>query len=879
MISFRLKVIFLMAILLLVFMSGTLISANQKGVKPDPEMRLEWYQKHVDMKEKSLFKNLAWQLLGPLNISGRMTDVEVVSPKGKHYTIYVAGASGGVWKTDNEGVTWEPIFEHAASTSIGDLAIAPSNQKIIWVGTGEANIFRSSMAGCGVYKSVDGGKTWQHMGLVDTHTIARIIIHPKNPDIVYVAASGHEWTDNTERGVYKTTDGGKTWSKILYINEKTGAIDLVMDPSDSNTIYAVTWQRVRKKWNDPRNEPNYSGSGIFKSTDAGKNWLEINSGLPLPKHRGRIGIDLCRSKPNVLYAFVDNYEVVGEWEEGETDSYGRPKGGMIKGATVYRSDDKGKSWIQVSQENDFMRRLSATYGWVFGQMRVDPNDENKIYVMGLALNVSEDSGKTFRRLPGMHGDHHGLWIDPDNSDYLVNVNDGGVAISYDGGDNWRTFYDNLPLVQFFNVMYDMDDPFHVYGSIQDHGSYKGVVDLSKGRHNIPAVKWDNAPGGEGSSHAIDPTNPNIVYSAGFYGTISRTDIGTGKRKNLVPKPLKGEATYRGQWVAPFIISPHNPRIIYHGLNFLFRSLDRGENFKKISPDLTYNDKNKMGDIPYQTLFAISESPLRFGLIYAGTDDGRIHVTKNSGKNWMEITRGLVKGRWISRIAASAFDLGTVYVSQNGKRDDDFKAYIWKSTNFGKTWQNITANIPCGPVNVIREDPKNKNVLYVGTDIGAYVSINGGRTWHVLSKDFPSTFVHDLVIHPRESLLIAATHGRGMWAMDVSKIQKLTTELLKKATHLFNTCPAKLPRRTWRRWAGGQNAFVQYYLKNAQPVKLIIKDESGNVVKEIKGTGDAGLNIVEWNLQKADEKFVKAGKYSVVLVAGTVTEKGTLVVKK
>lgn len=883
------KSLVMITILFIIF-TGTIIQGAKKPVTcTDPAVRLKWYQEHVAMKETSMFKHLKWQFLGPLNVSGRMSDVEVVTPKGQHYTIYVAGASGGIWKTVNEGTTWKPVFEHAQSTAFGDIAIAPSNQDIIWAGTGEANIFRSSQAGAGVYKSTDAGNTWQHMGLIDTNTIARIIINPENPDIVYVAASGHEWTDNAERGVYKTTDSGKTWEKVLYVNEKTGAIDLVMHPQDPNTLYAATWQRRRKKWNDPRNESDYTGSGIYKTTDGGKNWQPINNGLPPAKYRGRIGIDICWSKPNVLYAFIDNYEVVGQWDKGEMDSYGRPKMGKIRGATVYRTDDDGKNWRKVSQDNVYMETLSGTYGWVFGQMRVDPNDENKIYVMGLALNVSEDSGKTFRRLRGMHGDHHGLWIDPANSDYLVNVNDGGVAISYDGGKNWRTFYDNLPLVQFFNVMYDMADPFHVYGSIQDHGSYRGVVDLSKGRNQIPATKWEQAPGGEGSSHAIDPTDTDIVYSAGFYGNITRTNIKTRKQVNIVPKAKKGEPPLRGQWLAPFIISPHNPRIIYHGMNFLFRSMDRGDSWERISPDLTYNDKNKIGDIQYQTIFAISESPLKFGLIYVGTDDGRVHVTKDSGNTWTELTGNVPQQKWISRLAASAFDLGTVYMSQNGKRDDDFAAYVWKSTDYGKTWQDISGNIPCGPVNVIREDPKNKNILYVGTDFGAYVTINGGKSWNVLANHLPTTYVHDLVIHPRDSILVAATHGRGMWAMDVKNLQQLTTETLAKNLHLFEIDPAKLPRRFWRGWFGGQDAYINYYLKDAQEVKLVIKNQSGKTIRELKGTGDAGLNLVVWDLKpekvkkKKDEKpkspYVEPGKYKVVIKAGSFSQEGLIEVRK
>jgi len=756
----------------------------QRIQNTDPSLKLKGYEKHKEMTENSPFKSLSWSHIGPNNVSGRCTDIAVLTPRGKTYTIYVATASGGVWKTVNEGTTWEPIFEMEASTSIGDIAIAPTNPDIVWVGTGEANIFRSSQTGIGIYKSTDAGKTWTHMGLDDTNTIARIVVHPENPDIVYVAASGHEWTDNAERGVFKTTDGGTTWNKILYISEKTGAIDLVMDPSSSDTLYAAMWQRIRFHWNDPRNMPGYSESGIFKSTDGGTTWNPINDGLPEGKFRGRIGLDIAHSNPNVIYAFVDNYELAREPTEEElADSYGIPSSGFIKGATVYRSDDKGGSWSQVSgpteEMKQYMERHSSTYGWVFGQMRVDPNDENTIYTMGLSLNVSNDGGKTFRRLRGMHGDHHGLWIDPGNSDYLINVNDGGIVISYDKGLTWRQFTDNLPVCQFFNIAYDMDSPFRVYGSMQDHGSYRGQVIKNQGMSGTDAegfrtVGFESAPGGEGSSHAIDPTNPNIVYSAGFYGTISRADLsstGPEARKNILPQQFEDEAPLRGQWVAPFIISPHNSNIIYHGMQYLFRSLDCGDTWERISPDLTYNIKSEMGDIPYQTIFAISESPLKYGLIYVGTDDGKVHVTKDGGKSWQEIMTGLPYRKWVSRIVASQYDQSTVYMTQNGKREDDATAYVWMSTDYGQTWQDISGNIPCGPVNVIREDSIDRNILYVGTDIGVYVSSDAGKTWNVLGNNLPSCFVQDLIVHPRDNVVVIATHGRGMWAIDATGVNK------------------------------------------------------------------------------------------------------------
>ena len=772
------------ATLLLLALPFAANAQKQKRIlNSDPELRLKGYAQQLEMKKSSPYKDLKWQFLGPVNVSGRCTDVAVVAPKGKNYTIYAATASAGLWRTVNEGTTWEPVFENGPSTAIGDVALAPSDPGIIWIGTGEANIFRSSQAGCGVYKSVDAGKTWQHMGLTGTYTVARVVIHPKFPDTVYVAASGHEWTQNSERGVYKTVDGGKTWQKVLFIDNETGAIDLAMDPADSETLYAAMWQRTRQKWNDPRNGAKSGKSGIFRSRDGGQNWQAINTGLPAAKFRGRIGLDVSLTAPNVLYALVDNYEISRQPTPEELrNPYGVPSCGFIKGATVFRSDDRGASWRQVSgltpEMKKFMERHSGTYGWVFGQIRVDPSDAETVYILGVPLSVSNDGGRTFRHLEGMHGDHHGLWIDPANPDYLVNANDGGMAVSYDRGRNWRCFTDNLPACQFFNVNFDMASPFHVFGSMQDHGSFRGTVDLSRGRDRIPAVAFEYTPGGEGSNHAIDPNDPNRVYSAGFYGMLSRSDISRpdwGPEKWIAPTTYDNEPRLRGQWLAPFQLSSHNPDIIYHGMQVLFRSLDRGDTWEKISPDLTYNTRSEMGDIPYHTLFAISESPLKYGLVYAGSDDGRVHVSRDGGKSWQEISAGLPEQKWVSRLAASQHDLGTVYMTQNGKRDDDFTPYVWKSTDFGKTWQNIAIGIPLGPVNVIREDSREPGTLYLGTDSAVFISKDGGKSWQALGGNLPSAYVHDLVIHPRENIIVIATHGRGMWALDAGPLCKKTEE--------------------------------------------------------------------------------------------------------
>ena len=747
----------------------------------DPALRLKWFEKHMAMKETSPFKQMTWRSLGPDIISGRCTDIAV--PEGDKHTIYAGAASGGLWKTVNSGITWEPIMEDFPTGSIGDIAVAPSNPNIVWVGTGEANIFRSSVAGIGIYKSTDAGKSWRHMGLEDTYTIGRIVIHPTNPDIVYVAASGHEWTDNQERGVFKTTDGGRTWTKIFYISERIGAWDLVMDPKNNETIYASMWNRIRRPWSDPVPSP---GDGIFKSTDGGLNWKQLTEGLPDTKRTGRIGIDIARSNPQVLYAFIDNHNPGRLPRPGERDPYGRLRTGRVLiGSEVYRSDDRGESWKKVSPNMD---GWGGTYGWVFGQIRVDPNDEDTIYIMALGLSKSTDGGKTYRSLnyPELHGDHHGLWICPYDSNYLINVNDGGVNISYDGGETWRDFHRNMNLGTFYNVAYDMEKPFNVYGSVQDHPTFR--VNVSYGlrakRGEPPLIThWETAPGGEETHIAVDPTNPYIIYSASKSQTdrLSRSEYKPGLNgmwtsTEINPKAEEGGPPLRSKWLVPIMLSPHNPKVVYYGMQYLFRSGDMGETWEKISPDLSYQNPEWVGEsqyaIPHQCLTTISESPFQYGFIYVGTDDGKVHVTRNGGETWTDITTGLPYNKTVSRIVASKYDEGTVYLTLNGRKDDDFADYVYKSVDEGRTWVDISGNIPGGPVNVIREDPRDRDILYVGTDLGVYVTVNGGSEWHVLAGGLPTCYVWDLIVHPRDNTLVIATHGRGMYVIDdVTPIQE------------------------------------------------------------------------------------------------------------
>lgn len=743
-------------------------SSTANAAKPpefSAEARLAWAAEHAKLAESSPYKALKWQHIGPTHMSGRVTDI--AKPLDQPFTFYVTSASGGVWKTVNEGTSWTPLFDDAPSAAWGAIAVDPADSQIVWIGGGESNIFRSSMAGTGVYKSTDAGATWKHMGLPDTHHIARIVIHPTDSNVVYVAAGGHEYTPNEERGIYKTTNGGITWKKVLYESEMAGANDLVMDPASPDTLYASMWHRVRHAWSDPVPGP---GGGIYKSTDAGESWTRLSEGLPQRDKTGRIGLSLAASKPNVIYALIDNHEVARAAKEGERDSYGRPKKDVIKGAEVYRSDDSGKTWSKVSESSRLMESLFSTYGWVFSQIRVDPSDENTSYIMGVSLLKSTDGGKTYQRLfdRGLHADHHAMWIDPGNSQYVINGNDGGVNLSYDGGETWKNL-ENLPVVQFYNVAVDDLKPFNVYGSVQDNHSWYGPSTHRPGRSD--SRQWQRIPGGEASYHAIDPDDQDIMYSEMFYGSIMRTDLAAKKTVDIKPKAAEGEPPLRGQWLAPFTLSKHNSRVVYHGMQYVFRSMNRGDKWERISPDLTYNDPQKQGNISFATISTLSESPLKFGLIYAGTDDGRLHVTKDSGQQWTEITAGLPKDKWFSRVVASRFNEGTVYATQNGKRDNDFQVYVYRSRDYGKTWEDISEGIPGGPINVIAEDPFDEDVLYVGSDRGIYVSTDGAETWTVFGSELPSTFVHDIAIHEGEKMMVIATHGRGIWKLSIRSVDR------------------------------------------------------------------------------------------------------------
>jgi photosystem II stability/assembly factor-like uncharacterized protein len=837
--SFPFTLVSLSAAALLLALSPIGAQAPPAG---DHGAHLKAWDAHKAMAQSSPYRTMNWSYIGPTNVSGRTTDV-AVADHGSARRVYAGTCCGGVWASDDLGQTWQPVFDKEASTSTGALAVAPSNPDILWIGTGESNIFRSSYTGVGVYKSTDNAKTFQHVGLTDTGTVGRIVIHPTNPNIVYVASAGQEWVENEARGVYKTTDGGRTWTQSLKISAKTGANDIAMDPNDPNILYAAAWERQRRKWNDPRVEPGFNESGIFKTTDAGKTWTRLTNGLPAANVTGRVGLAIAQSNPKVVYAFVDNYDCdtppSGAGRGGNAGGAGaggraqNPGGSAakcaIKGDEVYRSDDKGATWRLVSGQDDtqrgVMKAVGASYAWVFGNIRVDPTDENHVYLLSFQAVSSSDGGKTFGSFlaappqegaartggagagggggrgggsPG--GDNHALWIDPANPKFMLSGNDSGFRITTDAGANWKRA--ELPTSTFFDIAADMDTPFHVIGSVQDHGSYRAVVDLRNGSADLHPVAFANEGGigGEYCEHQIDPTNSNIIYSE----KVTRTDLsiaaaprgggggagaaraggavatGAGaaaaappaaQRTKTVRPPIgPGDDPLRMQVLAPLLLSPFDSNTLYFGAQYVFRSHDRGDTWEKLSADLSGNDKTKMGDVPYQDVISISESPKKKGLIYTGTDDGRLYVSMDDGKAWTELTASLPKREWIAKVLASQYDEATVYVAQQGRYDEDFAVRLYKSTDYGKTFKSIAGNLPGGPINMIREDPASANVLYTSNDFGVYATTNGGARWDVLGGNLPSVNVMDFIVHPRDRVLVIATHGRGVWTIDVSQLR-------------------------------------------------------------------------------------------------------------
>jgi len=826
-------------------------------------------------------KNLEFREIGPATMGGRIDDFAVV--EGNPNIVFVGVASGGVWKTTNNGTTWEPVFDKESVSTIGDIAIAPSDPSIVWVGTGEPNNRQSSSWGDGIYKSLDGGKTWQRMGLAATHHIGRIVIHPRNPDVVYAAALGHLWGPNPERGVYKTADGGRSWSQVLKINDDTGVSDIAMDSGSPDILYAAAYERRRTPYGFNGGGAN---SAIYKTTDGGATWKKLTKGLPYENggDTGRIGLDIYRKDPNIVYAIVQH-------EKGGT----------------YRSEDKGETWKKMGDTNP-----RPSY---YSQVRIDPNNDLRIWELGAQMFLSEDGGKTFatQRVRSIHGDFHAMWIDPSDSNHMITGSDGGIHWSYDAGKTWD-FVNTIAIGQFYEVGLDNDRPYHICGGLQDNGSWCGPIQ-SLSQEGMVNEDWQLIHGADGFYAEIDPVEPWIVYTESQDGHIDRRDMRTGQQRSIRPEAKAGEPPYRFQWNSPVAVSVHDHKTIYYGGNYLFRSADRGDSWTRLGGDLTTGvDRNKLqifGKTPdkntlsrhdgvqqFPTITTLSESPLTPNVLWAGTDDGNLQVTRDGGKTWKNVTPrvpGVPKGTYVSRVLASKYGEATAFATFDGHRANDYNVYVFTTSDYGENWKAIRNGIPdsAGTLHVVREHPRNQNLLFAGTEFGLWVSWDRGANWAALKNNFPTVPVDDIEIQARENDLVLATHGRSIWVFDdLTPIEKFDSSVAGSDLTFFTPRNATEWFLKQRRWFAGQKMFtaknppygaiLNYYLKEALPaeaartgkddkekkeaapaedkskanaaakkegkVKISVYDKDGKLVRELDGPGAAGVNRTNWDLR-------------------------------
>ncbi|WP_035096345.1 VPS10 domain-containing protein [Aquimarina megaterium] len=912
------------------------------------------------MEKSSLVKHVPFNNIGPTVMSGRVVDVDVNPENTTEF--YVGYASGGLWHTVNNGTTFEPVLDSAETINVGDIAVDWKNN-IIWVGTGENNSSRSSYAGVGILKSTDNGKTWKNVGLLDSHHIGRIVINPNNPDEVVVGVTGHLYSSNQERGVYKTTDGGATWKKTLFINDRTGIIDLAYAPENFSIMYAAAWDKDRKAWNF---EGNGLGSGIYKSTDAGTTWSKISiegSGFPTGEGVGRIGLAVFDE--NTVYAVHDSQyrrkendtkksnsgltkedfktmssetflklenkklnaflKTNGFQEKYRADNVKQlVRGGTVKpidlakylenanamlfdtpviGAEVYRSNDGGKSWAKTHK--DYIDDLFYSYGYYFAQIQVSPANKDHIYISGVPILKSKDAGKTFTNINGknVHADHHSLWINPKNPMHLVNGNDGGLNISYDDGENWIKA--NQPSVgQFYAINIDHEKPYNVYGGLQDNGVWVGAHNAKEDDswHQSGHYPWESIMGGDGMQVQIDDRDADIVYTGFQFGNYFRIHRATNKQIYIQPKHELGESPYRFNWQTPILLSPHNQDILYLGGNKLMRSMNQGDDWTAISNDLT--NGGKKGNVAYGTLTTIAESIFQFGLIYTGSDDGLVYVTKNSGGSWSKISDSFPKDLWVSRVIASSHKKERVYVALNGYRWDDFKPYVYVSENYGQSWKNIGNGLPVSSINVIKEDPKNENVLYIGTDNGAYVSLDKGANWQAFSNGLPNVAVHDIVIQPEANDLLLGTHGRSIYKTNIEAVQLLDDKVINKGLHVFDIPAMQWSDRwgvSWSKWSTPYEPTItiKFYAGKSGDFSIKITTEEGKVLQKFSTQADKGLNYVEYDLtitekgknilekefpdeevskRKNGKYYLPTGRYSIEISDGKQTEKALWEIK-
>ena len=885
------------------------------------DVRMKGFEQRKNLATNSIANQIPFRNIGPSIQSCRVVDVDVDPKDPTHF--YVAYASAGLWETKNNGQSFVPLFDNEAVMTIGDIAVN-WEQNIIWLGTGENNSSRSSYAGVGMYKSTDNGKSWQYAGLGESHHIGRVILHPTNPDVAWVAALGHLYSANKERGVYKTTDGGKTWSQTLFTNETSGAIDLVLDAQNADNLYVAIWQRERSAWNFTESG---EGSGIYKSNDGGTTWRTItgkDTGFPNGTGAGRIGLSMfSKGGKKVLYAIIDNQfeksEAEKEKKDEDEDKLTKKqlktiskddflkltdeklqaflsannfpekhkakdikefvKNGKytpqtlvdfledannnlfdteVKGAEIYRSDDEGRSWKKTHDKS--LEGVFFTYGYYFAQIRVSPEDENRIYIPAMPIIRSDDGGKTFILInkENVHADHHALWCSPNKPGHIINGNDGGINISYDYGENWVKC-NNPPVGQFYAINVDMAKPYNVYGGLQDNGVWfaSSQTKLDNAWYQDGQNPWKFIMGGDGMQVAIDTRDNKTVYTGYQFGNYSRLKIGENEDKYITPKHDLGERPLRWNWQSPIALSVHNQDIVYFCSNKVHRSFDKGEHFEAISDDLTNGAKK--GDVPYGTITTFHESPMKFGLFYAGTDDGNIHVSKNGGDDWKNINSGLPRSLWCSRVQASKHSKSRVYASLNGYRNDDFAAYLYVSENYGDTWKQLGQNLPAEPINVVKEDPTNADILYIGTDNGLYVSLDKGENFMTLGKDFPAVAVHDLVVHQRDAELVVGTHGRSIYVANIKELQALKTDITSKNLYVFDIAKQKANANWGNVW--GYNRYkkikdpelsIPVFSASKTKGKITVKTDKDLIINTKDITIDKGLSYQTYNLDVTND---------------------------
>ena len=878
----------------------------------DAKSIINAYKSKETLTHSSRVKNIEFRNIGPTIMSGRVVALEVNPQDPTQF--YVAYASGGVWYTDNNGTSFKSISDDWPTQNIGEIAM-DWNNNILWVGTGENNSSRSSYSGIGILKTNADGSNWKNVGLHDSHHIGKILINPENSDHVVIGVTGHLYSNNTNRGVYVTKDGGENWNKTLYVDDISGIIDMSYTPGDFKIMYATSWEKDRKAWTF---DEDGNGSGIYKSIDAGDNWTLISnnkSGFPTGVGVGRIGLAVFDK--DIVYAVVDNQNfrqstkkeedkgltkesfigmtlerfnkisvddlksflrsnrfpskykpeaIKKEINEGKlqpedlyrylvnanSELFDTP----IIGAEVYKSIDGGNKWVKT--HDSYLDGVYNTYGYYFGKIHVDPNNSEKIYTYGVPILSSDDGGKTFYRIgkENVHADHHDLWINPEKPGHLINGNDGGVNITYDDGENWIK-NNSTEVGQFYAINVDYQKPYNVYGGLQDNGVWMGPHNaaVNKRWNMTGQYPWKGILGGDGMEIQIDNRNPNIVFTGYQFGFYSRLDLDSGKRKSIKPSHELGESPYRFNWQTPILLSPHNQDVLYLGSNFLHKSTDQGDNWENISEDLT--NGGKKGNVPYGTITTISESPIKEGVIYVGSDDGLIHVTKNGGKTWRNISGNLPKELWVSNVFASNHDEKIIYLSLDGYRWDNFSPYLFMSKNYGKTWESISSNLPDSPINVVIEDNVNEDILYIGNDHGVYISFDQGKTWEPFSNGLTSAAVHDLVIQEDEQHLLVGTHGRSIYLADISLIQDHAIDNQQADIKIFDIKDISFSER----WGTKRSTDINYFDPN---LKLSIfskinKDASLQIINTNKDilfeesiSLETGFNFINYNLSVSED---------------------------